>query len=64
MYNIQIIKIRMISFPLDWEISLFPSPLMGEGVGGRRLREPLARRGVDNKNLVPLPFIPSRQGRG
>ena len=29
---------------------------MGEGEGGRRLREPLARRGVDKKNLFPLPF--------
>jgi len=41
---------------------------MGEGEGGRRLREPLARRGVDKGVLVliwsPLPFIPSHEGRG
>ena len=52
---------------------------MGEGEGGRRLRlrprgasapegEPLARRGVDESDLVhnwsPLPFIPSRGGEG
>jgi hypothetical protein len=28
----------------------------GEGEGGRRLREPLARRGVDKRNLIPHPF--------
>jgi len=36
---------------------------MGEGEGGRRLREPLARRGVE-KTVSPLPFIPSHQGEG
>jgi hypothetical protein len=30
--------------------------LMGEGEGGRRLREPLARRGVDKKAKSPLPL--------
>ena len=40
-----------------------PSPSTGEGEGGRRLIEPLARRGV-NWGIIPLPFIPSRQGRG
>ena len=31
---------------------------MGEGEGGRRLREPLARRGVDKMKTLwsPLPF--------
>ena len=39
---------------------------MGEGEGGRRLREPLARRGVDKMKPFwpPLPFIPSHQGEG
>jgi len=32
-----------------------PPPLTGEEEGGRRLREPLARRGVD-KEYDPLPF--------
>ena len=37
---------------------------MGEGEGGRRLREPLARRGVDKMKTLwsPLPFIPSLRG--
>ena len=48
----------------------FPNNLlplsMGEGEGGRRLREPLARRGVDKIETIwsPLPFIPSRGGEG
>jgi len=39
---------------------------MGEGEGGRQLREPLARRGVDKIETVwsPLPFIPSHRGEG
>ena len=35
----------LISFPL----------MMGEGKDGRRLREPLARRGVDVLDLSPPP---------
>jgi len=48
---------------------------MGEGEGGHRLREPLARRGVDPSTSSgqacgepaepsPLPFVPSHEGRG
>ena len=39
---------------------------MGEDEGGRRLREPLARRGVDKIETVwfPLSFIPSHRGEG
>jgi len=47
----------------------------GEGAGGRRLREPLARRGVDPSTSSgqacgepvepsPLPFIPSHRREG
>jgi len=39
---------------------------MGEGEGGRRLREPLARRGVDKMKTLwsPSPSSPPTEGRG
>ena len=44
----------LISFPL----------MMGEGKDGRRLREPLARRGVDVLDLSPPPESSPTVGGG
>jgi hypothetical protein len=43
-------------------LSSFPLT-MGEGWDGRRLREPLARRGVDIMDIPPTLILPLRGGR-